>query len=269
MRYYILESGSKGNSTLIKTEKGIIVIDNGIKSKKKFLSKLSELSISLDDIKAVLVTHGHSDHIDGLSIFKPNIIYATNDTFSCIKNSFKIDGSIFDENHYLDYYQEIKINDLKITVLPTSHDKKGSIGFKIEEDNEILVYITDTGFIYEKALEMCKNATYYILESNHDVEMLLNTNRPQKLKERILGDKGHLSNEDCSLYLAELIGNNTKEIIFAHISQEANNKEKVINTFLKIMEKRLINLEGILFRCSSQTDTISGGKIIKEEIKNA
>lgn len=269
MRYYILESGSKGNCTIIKTELSTIIIDNGLTSKKKFKTKIADLGISLDEIDAVFVTHSHTDHIAGLNVFNPYLIYATKDTFSGIKKHFELENGAFDDAHILQNFQELTIKDLHITILPTSHDARGSIGFKIEHNEEVLMYMTDTGFIYEKVLNMCKNATYYIIESNHDVTMLLNTNRPQRLKERILGDKGHMSNEDCSLYLAEIMGSKTKEIVFAHISQEANKEEKVINTFLKIMEKRLISLEHILFRCASQVDTLTGGALIKEGQTNA
>lgn len=264
MRYHILESGSKGNSTIIKSQDAIIVIDNGL-SNRTFNRKLAEIGVALEDIDAVFVTHGHSDHISGIKTFPFWKLYTSKDTLTTIKNTYEIDEFI-DDTHIIAPYQEIKIKDLHIMVLPTSHDAKGSIGFIIKDSKDKLVYMTDTGFIYEKAMSFMQNANYYIMESNHDVKMLLNTSRPQVLKDRILGDKGHLSNEDCAMYLSEMIGSDTREIVFAHISLEANKEEKVINAFLKIMEKRGISLEKILFRCASQKDTVSGGNIIKEII---
>ena len=105
---------------------------------------------------------------------------------------------------------------------------------------------------------------YYIFESNHDIKMLLQTNRPQMLKDRILGDRGHLSNEDAAMYLSEVIGPKTKEITLAHISEEANSPLKAMDAFLRIMEKRSISLENVLYRCASQKETISGGTLNKE-----
>lgn len=267
MRYHILESGSKGNATIIKSHQSIIVIDDGI-AKKTFLNKCAEVGVSLGDIDALFITHGHDDHIKGVNIFPKHLIYASEGTNDCINNKFDLHDSL-QPNHIIEPYKTFKINDLEITAIPTSHDAIGSYGFVIKDDESTLVYITDTGYIYEKSFPLIQNAEYYILESNHDVKMLLNTSRPQSLKERILGDKGHLSNEDCSLYLSEIIGQKTKEIVFAHISEEANKEEKVINAFLKIMEKRGISLENISFKCASQITTLSGGDIITEGIKNA
>ncbi len=264
MRYHVFESGSKGNATLITSSHGNLIIDNGL-SKKTFLNKLASVSVGLEQINAVLVTHGHDDHIKGMKVFTHDLIYSSSETFSSIKKVIGLDDSFkMMPSHILKPYQKLKISGFDIEVIPTSHDAQGSFGFIIRDDNEKLVYITDTGFIYEKCLPKLQDADYYIFESNHDVRMLLNTNRPQSLKDRILGDRGHLSNADSALYLSEIIGPNTKEIIFAHISQEANTEEKVIETFLKIMEKRGIVLENITYRCSSQIDTVSGGIIYKE-----
>ena len=165
------------------------------------------------------------------------------------------------------YQGPLELEDLKINLIRISHDVAGT-GFIIEHNDHSLVYITDTGFIYEKVLIQIQNADYYIFESNHDIRMLLQTNRPQSLKDRILGDKGHLSNEDASMYLSEVIGPKTKEITLAHLSEEANTPEKALDAFLRIMEKRSISLENIIFKCASQHNTVSGG-ILNKEYLNA
>ena len=102
--------------------------------------------------------------------------------------------------------------------------------------------MTDTGFISEKNLEVMRNADYYIIESNHNIKMLLQTNRPAELKQRILSDFGHLSNEDSALYMSELIGDKTKEIALAHISEEANYNEKALGTYLRILKERIVDI---------------------------
>ncbi len=254
MRYYVFASGSKGNCTLICSSNRYLLIDNGL-SHRAFKNHLSNVNVDLSSINVVLVTHKHSDHCSGLDIFQDEYIYSTKQT-----------RDLYDDNHELKPYQTYILNGFKITIIPTSHDAVGSIGFVIEDDNEKLVYITDTGYLFDKSLDYLKDADYYIFESNHDIRMLLATNRPQYLIDRIMGDKGHLSNEDSSLYLSELITPRTKEIVLAHLSEEANTPELALNAFSKIMRKRNINITNINVRCASQREMLTGGNLIKEII---
>ena len=103
-----------------------------------------------------------------------------------------------------------------------------------------------------------KNLDYYIIESNHDIEMLMATKRPMFLKNRILNDVGHLNNEYSAQLMSEMIGENTKEIILAHLSQEANTKEKAIETYKQVFKEQNIQFDQI--KVASQVDVISGGK---------
>lgn len=252
MRYYIFESGSKGNCTLIQSNGRYIIIDNGL-SVRRFKAYLSSVNVSLDDIPVVLVTHSHKDHVEGLKAFAPRYVYSSRSTFP-----------LHSDKNELIAYHSYELNGFKITVVPTSHDATGSIGFIIEDDGEKLVYITDTGYIYEKVLDYIRDADYYIFESNHNVRMQLQTGRPQYLIDRIMGDHGHLSNEDASLYLAEVIGIKTKEIVLAHLSEDANTPEIALETFYKIMSKKSINVSSILVRCAKQREMVSGGNLEKE-----
>ena len=266
MRYHVFESGSKGNATLITSSEGNILIDNGL-SKKTLVLKLAEVGLNLDDISCVLITHGHDDHIKGLKAIPYIKYYCSKETFSQIKKKLEIDETVkLPPNHILSSFEKKVLFGYEIEVLPTSHDIRGSFGFIIKKDNQKLVYITDTGFVYEKVLLKIQDADYYIFESNHDIKMLLDTSRPQSLKDRILGDRGHLSNEDCALYLSEVIGPKTKEIVLAHLSEEANTPEKACNALLKIMEKRSISLENVLFKCASQKNTVSGGTLLEDSL---
>lgn len=249
MRYYIFESGSKGNCTLIESNNRYLLIDIGI-SGKKFRKKLSEINVSIDQINHVLITHNHSDHIAGIDVFSRDEIFTTHQTLD--------DIPLVNE---LIPYQTYKINNFQVTVVPTSHDAEGSIGFIIEDENEKLVYITDTGYLYEKVVSMIQNADYYIMESNHNVKMLIETNRPQSLKKRIMGDYGHLSNDDSANYLCDVIGENTKEITLAHLSEEANSQEQALCDLMKVFKKRGVDFDRFLIRCASQQDTLIGGKI--------
>jgi phosphoribosyl 1,2-cyclic phosphodiesterase len=247
MKYYIFESGSKGNSTLIESSGRYLLIDMGI-SKKKLVSKLNEINLSFEDINYVLVTHNHSDHIAGLDAFKPEQIYATKLTYEEVPLT-----------NELIPYNEYKINGFKVYTLPTSHDAQGSIGFIIEDGQEKLVYITDTGYLYEKTVELISDADYYIMESNHNVKMLINTSRPQNLKRRIMGDYGHMSNEDSANYICDVITKRTKEIVLAHLSEEANSPEQALDDYKKVFRQRGLNFYSYNIRCASQKDTVFGG----------
>lgn len=250
MRYHVFESGSKGNCTLIYSNNHYLMIDLGI-SKKALKTKLAEVNLDIENIEALLYTHKHTDHVcpTSCNLIERAKVFATKSTFD-----------VSDENSLIPF-KKYQIAGFTITAIPTSHDADGSLGFIIEDGDSKMVYITDTGYIFERALPLLKNADYYIFESNHDVRMLLNTDRPQYLKRRILGDYGHLSNEDSALYLSELIGDKTKEITLAHLSQEANTDEQAILTFQKIMKDRNVSTDSIIIRCASQTDTISGGVV--------
>ena len=247
MRFYIIASGSKGNATLLEHDGRVLLIDMGI-TISRLKSELESIGYNIQDIEAVLFTHEHSDHASGARFFDEDVIYATEGTLG---------GS---KHHILKPYEKINILGLNVTPLATSHDAFAPIGFLFENSIEKLVYMTDTGFISEKNLEVMRNADYYIIESNHNIKMLLQTNRPAELKQRILSDFGHLSNEDSALYMSELIGDKTKEIALAHISEEANDNETALGTYLRILKKRFVDIDKIRIYCAEQWSMIQGGQ---------
>jgi phosphoribosyl 1,2-cyclic phosphodiesterase len=247
MRFYIIASGSKGNATLLEHDGRVLLIDMGI-TLTRLKNELESIGHNIEDIEAVLFTHEHSDHASGARFFNEEIMYATEGTLGGKKH------------HILQPYEKIKIIGLDVTPLATSHDAFAPIGFLFENTIERLVYMTDTGYISEKNLEVMRNADYYIIESNHNIKMLLQTNRPADLKQRILSDFGHLSNEDSALYMSELIGDKTKEVVLAHISEEANNSEIALSTYLRILRKRFIDVDRVYIHCAKQWMTIQGGQ---------
>lgn len=247
MEIYILASGSKGNATIVKNKNELILIDMGI-TLTRLRNELATLNHEVKDIGAVLFTHEHTDHASGVNFFNENIVFATKGTLKKRKHNLLVP------------YQKTHIMNFSITPLSISHDATMPVGFIIESENEKLVYMTDTGAISEKNLELMKNATYYIIESNHNIKMLLQTNRPAVLKHRILSDVGHLSNEDSALYMSEVIGEQTKEIILAHLSEEANDPEIALKTYERIFRQKFINLENIRLHYAKQWSMTKGGK---------
>ena len=144
-----------------------------------------------------------------------------------------------------------------ITPLPLSHDATSPLGFVIKGKDETILYMTDTGYVSQKNMEYIKNLDYYIFESNHDIEMLMNTRRPLFLKNRIFGDKGHLNNEYSAHVMAQVIGENTKEICLAHLSQEANTKEMALDTYQRVFDEEHIYFDNI--KIADQKEIVSGG----------
>ena len=232
MRVTVIASGSKGNATLIETEKHNILIDAGL----GYLTVRKRLNKTLPEIDIILITHVHDDHIKGLTSFikryKPLIYTKSPEIFE--KTLY---DNIYIEDNYLD-------ENLEIDFFPLSHDTT-CYGIKVKENNKELVYITDTGFIHEKVIKKIKNKDFYILESNHDEEMLRNSRYPFYLQQRIRGDKGHLSNEMAASYIKKIIGNNTSYLVLAHLSEENNNPGIALKNAINALEETDSKLKGL------------------------
>ena len=247
MKVVVLASGSKGNVTYVEDGETRILVDIG-KSCGYIEKKLREIDVEPDTISAVLITHTHIDHIDGIRTFykkyKPAIYIMPKMLVALSEFLGEFEFTYFDEN--------TKINDIDVHVIRTSHDVPDSVGFLI---NDRLVYITDTGYLNQRYIPTLFNKAMYILESNHDIEMLYNGKYPYHLKKRIASDTGHLSNIDASKYLSQLIGTDTKHIVLAHLSKENNTKEKALETFLNTIEDTS-NLDVIVAEQDERTQVI-------------
>lgn len=253
MKLSVLSSGSKGNSALIQTNGTMILIDLGV-TKSYVEQKLEELKVDPSQIKAILITHTHADHIQGLKVFLKKYhpkLYVNKIILSLLREYIEdFDYVVYDEPNF-------KIDDIEINVIKTSHDVNGSVGFIIKNQDKSLVYITDTGYINNKYFKDLSNHNLYIMESNHDIQMLMNGSYPFYLKQRILSDKGHLSNDDASFYLSKFIGDNTSTIILAHLSDDNNTYELALNTLnnaLSLNQKKVKNV--IVAKQKQRTDWI-------------
>lgn len=216
MKVKVLASGSKGNSTLVISGNTKILIDVGI-TVPQIKKSLDDLEIDISSLDGILISHTHSDHIKGLmSIIKKYklVVYAKPELIYDLVKYIPIDSIIV-----VDKYAEI--GNIKVDFIETSHDVT-SFGFIISDKNSSMVYITDTGYINKKYDSITKNRDIYIIEANHDEEMLMNGPYPYHLKQRVISDKGHLSNRYTGKYLTRNIGDKTKYILLAHISENNN-----------------------------------------------
>ena len=245
MYFNICASGSKGNATLIGNNDTLILIDMGV-SLTTLKDGLNEIDKDLTDIDALFITHEHSDHVKGMKFLSFCPKYALKDTLS--------------ENYLpLEKWNSIYVGTFKITPIRTSHDATNPCGYLIEDEDESLVYITDTGFIPDETIKYVYNPTYLIIESNHDISMLIKSSRPMILKSRIMSNVGHLCNEDSALYASAIIGPRTKELVLAHLSEECNTEEQALKAYKAVFKKVRMGFGDIKIRCAKQYSTLLGG----------
>jgi len=246
MKIVVLGSGSKGNSTFIDFGTKKILIDVGF-SYKQIKERLELIKVDPKEIDAVFITHDHSDHTYGLKVFLKKVkpyLYITKE----------VEQYILEEQYEQSVYltDEMFLDDIFIKVIPTSHDALTANGYLFEYNNENVVYLTDTGYLNHRNFIYLKDKEYYIFESNHDTEKLINGPYPEYLQRRILSDKGHLSNELCAGYLSRLIGPNTKKVILAHISESNNDPTLALETNLKILKENEVDFKNL--ECASQNE---------------
>lgn len=240
MKIKVIASGSKGNCTLVIGGKTKLLIDIGI-SVPQLKNSLDNMEINIEDLDGILISHTHSDHIKGLIqlIKKYKIkVYSTPLLLYDLVKIIPIENIVVVDN-------EFNIKDVNISLIETSHDVT-SYGFLLEYKNKTAVYITDTGYINKRYYSMTSNKDIYVIEANHDEEMLMNGPYPYHLKQRVIGDKGHLSNRYTGKYLTKVIGDNTKYILLAHVSENNNTYDLALQQVKEEMIDSEFNLDNII-----------------------
>ncbi len=246
MQFALCCSGSKGNCFVLKNEDCLLVVDCG-STKRRIENSFKELGIKVDDVDACLITHHHTDHISQVKMFANTLVYSGQEIVD-------IDTCI------LESYQSFSIKGVQITPIELSHDAEKTMGFIFETEREKLVYITDTGYIHQEYLPLLSDATYIILESNHDIGMLMDSNRPHFVKSRIYSDNGHLCNEDCAEVLQSIVTSRTKQIILAHLSEEANTPQRALEVNVnQLMNKKDILHPELTIMVAKQYEMVQGG----------
>jgi phosphoribosyl 1,2-cyclic phosphodiesterase len=224
MEFCSIASGSSGNSVFIGSDHSAVLVDAGI-SARRIVNALSGIGHSLQDLKGILVTHEHADHISALGVLsrKAKIpIYATAGTIRKIK-SYKSLGAI-DEDlfHEIKSDEPFSLGDLQIFPFRISHDAAEPVAYRVEGDGKAAAVATDMGCFDHDIVSHLQNLDTVLLESNHDKNMLEVGPYPYPLKMRILGPRGHLSNESAAALLCEILNDHMKGIYLGHLSKENN-----------------------------------------------
>lgn len=232
MRFASVASGSSGNCTYIGSEATHILIDAGT-STKRIREGLNTFGLDLDDIDAIFITHEHSDHISALPVIlkKYDIpIYATAGTIAGILSSDKasvMEGRTF---HRVRADERVLLKDLRIDPLTIAHDAAEPVCYRVGYGNKHVAVATDMGCYNDYIVENLRGMDALLLESNHDVRMVETGPYPYPLKRRILGDRGHLSNEASGELLTALMHDNLKAVLLGHLSDKNNLPELAFET---------------------------------------
>ena len=217
----VLSSGSKGNSTYIRAGKYSVLIDAGL-SGKGLEQRMDALDLDPEELDALLITHEHKDHIKGIGILSRRYdlpIYANDGTWGAAEAEL---GKIKPKNRRV-FTKDFIIGNLKFSPYTISHDASQPVGYICQIDGKKIVLATDTGVMNQDIINKIKGADFFVLESNHDLEMLMTGKYPYFLKNRIKGREGHLSNDDAAALLPGLLKDNFPTVVLAHLSEENNN----------------------------------------------
>ena len=224
MRMCSIASGSSGNCIYVGSDHTHLLIDTGI-SKKRIDEGLRQLEIKGDELAGIFITHEHSDHIQGLGVFSRKYeipIYATPGTIQGILSCAgigKVPEGLF---HVIHTDEEYQVGDIRVRPFSISHDANDPCGYRLECEEKSVAVATDLGVYDAYTVSNPQKLDAVLLEANHDIHMLEVGGYPYYLKQRILGEKGHLSNELSGQLLCDILHDNLKHIILGHLSKENN-----------------------------------------------
>lgn len=227
-----IASGSSGNCIYAGSDDSHILIDAGI-SGKRIETGLNSLDLKTAEMQGILITHEHIDHIGGLGVIARRYgipMYATEGTIDAVlhtKSVGKIEESLF---HAIQPDVDFVIGDLTIQPISISHDAADPVAYKIKQPGKSMAVMTDLGKYDQSIIDKLQNLDVLLLEANHDVQMLQVGSYPYSLKRRILGEKGHLSNEASGQLLGELLHDHFNTVFLGHLSKENNYEELAYET---------------------------------------
>lgn len=232
MRLCSIASGSSGNCIYAGSDHTHLLVDTGI-SKKRIEQGLNTLDVKGEELNGILITHEHIDHIQGLGVFSRKYeipIYATHGTIEGIKNCKSLGKMPEGLLHEMKVDHPLSLGDITVHPFAISHDANEPSGYRIEQGERSVAVATDIGIYDEYTVENLKNVNALVLEANHDIHMLEVGPYPYPLKRRVMGDKGHLSNELSGRLLCDILHDDLKQVVLGHLSKENNYPELAYET---------------------------------------
>lgn len=251
-----IASGSSGNCTYIEAGRQHFLIDAGISGKKIILG-LEKLGVNPSQIQGIFITHEHLDHVRGAGVLsrKFNVpIYATKKTW----DKLNIGKITYENTCLIEKEKFIQLDELSILPYSIKHDAIDPVSYLIEYKNKKIAIATDMGKVSTTILDILKGVDGILLESNHDVSMLEASFYPYDLKKRILGEKGHLNNEDAARALVKLYHPGLKWVVLGHLSKENNLPDLAYLTAKQALEKKRIKVGKDIKLCVANRDEVTG-----------
>lgn len=232
MRLCSIASGSSGNCIYVGDDNTHLLVDTGI-SKKRVEEGLTALGVKGEELDGILITHEHIDHVQGLGVFSRKYeipIYATKGTIEGIERISSIGKMPEGLYHEISIDEQFQLGDMQICPFMISHDANEPSGYRIEDGKKSAAVATDLGIYDEYTVNNLKNLNAIVLEANHDIRMLEVGPYPYTLKRRVMGDRGHLSNELSGRLLCDILHDNLQHVVLGHLSKENNYEELAYET---------------------------------------
>lgn len=252
LNFCSLYSGSSGNSFYVGTESTNILIDAGVSS-RKLEKALDYLLIDPNSIDGILITHEHTDHVQGLGIFSKRFnipVYVNSETLNAMP---KQKEKLSEKNiNFFTVGDTFYINDLKINSFSIPHDAANPCGFNIYKDKEKISIATDVGHMTNDVLHSLEDSSFVMLESNYDPNVLKYAPYPYHLKSRIAGPTGHLSNESAGKTISHLLKFGLKGAMLGHLSKESNFPELAYKTVVDEIISSNSNMDSVFLEIANR-----------------
>lgn len=240
IRFCPLLSGSSGNSTYVGTEHTHLLVDAGV-SGKKIEQELAKLHLAGGQLDGIFVTHEHLDHIKGIGVLSRRYdlpVYATEGTWLAMEADL---GKIAPKNRKVIYSGEkTVIHDLVVSPFPIPHDAAEPVGYAFLAGDKKVAVATDIGHPSEEVKEGICDCNAMVLEANHDIEMLKRGPYPYALKQRILGERGHMANVTAGQLLAEMMTEKLQVVYLGHLSAENNTPPLAYHDVAEVLYQKKI-----------------------------